>query len=179
MGFNLIIPAIITGILIFFLPLVLVLKKIKTIANAVEEELPEIADLLSSLVGAGLTIDESIYYIAKNYRGHISFLFNYARNMVLDGESLKDSLITVSRMSFCNEFKTLINTILQAEAVGNPISKVLKNMAKTIRSRQRDTIKMRAEKLESNLMIVVFIFLFLPMIALFLLPVIPQLQILF
>jgi hypothetical protein len=48
-----------------------------------------------------------------------------------------------------------------------------------MRENQRDFLKMKAEKLESNLIIVIFIFIFIPVIALFLIPVIPQLQILF
>jgi len=48
-----------------------------------------------------------------------------------------------------------------------------------MRTNQRDLLKIRSERLESNLVLVIFIFMFIPMIFLFLLPVLPQLKMFF
>lgn len=167
------------GISSFFLPYLVALRRIRKITQLVLEELPEIIDLLSALISSGLTINEALYYIAKNYRGHISLLFRHARHKVLEGDSLEKALSEIADMSFCKEFKRFIDAMLQAERVGNPIKRVLNNMSKTVRDDQRDHIKTRAERLEGNLMVIIFIFLFIPMLSIFLLPVIPQIRLLF
>ena len=178
-GKNFLIISISAGIGCFFIPYVIAVKKIGNIKTKVDDELPEIIDFLSSLTGSGLTVDESIYYIAKSYRGHIAYLFGHARNMVLDGCSLKEALLKISRMSFSKGFERLAKTLIRSEEIGNPIKMVLRNMSREVRARERDQIKTKAQRLEGSLMIVIFIFLFIPMISLFMLPVIPQLQLLF
>jgi len=73
----------------------------------------------------------------------------------------------------------VIKILVQAEMIGNPISGVLKDISRVIRTNQRDLLKIRSERLESNLVLVVFIFMFIPMLFLFLLPVLPQLKMFF
>lgn len=176
---NFLAISISAGIVCLFIPYAMVIKKIRGIKAKVEHELPEIIDFLASLTSSGLTIDESIYYIAKNYRGQISFLFGYARNMVLDGSSLKEALLKISRMSYSRGFERLVKALIQSDEIGNPIRTALRDMSREARSRERDEIKIRAQRLEGSLMIIIFIFLFIPMISLFMLPVIPQLKLLF
>jgi pilus assembly protein TadC len=98
---------------------------------------------------------------------------------VFEGLSRDEAFNYIGRISLCNEFKSFIKVIYQAEIMGNPVVKVLKDMSRTYRNNQRDFLKMRAERLESNLIVVIFVFIFLPMLAVFLLPVIPQLKFLF
>jgi pilus assembly protein TadC len=80
-------------------------------------------------------------------------------------------------MSYCAEFYSFIKVIHQSEIIGNPIKDVLKDLSRVYRNNQRDNLKMRAEKLESNLILVIFIFIFIPMLLIFLMPVLPQLKI--
>jgi len=95
------------------------------------------------------------------------------------GYGKKEAYYNIARLSFCNDFKTVIKILIQSDIVGNPIKDVLKDLSRVIRNNQRDLIKMKAERLESNLVIVIFIFIFIPMLLLFLLPVFPQLKMLF
>ena len=134
---------------------------------------------MSSLIKAGLNLDESINYISTNYKGEVSKLFAIAQLRVLEGISKKEAYHKIAKLSFCNDFKTIIKILIQSEMIGNPIKDVLKGLSKAMRDNQRDQLKMRAEKLEGNLILIIFIFMFIPMIFLFLLPVLPQLKMLF
>ena len=98
---------------------------------------------------------------------------------ILEGRSKPEAFNIIARLSFCSEFKNLIKVLAQSEIIGNPVKDILKDLSRVMRENQRNFLKMKAEKLESNLMIVIFIFIFIPVIALFLIPVIPQLQIFF
>ena len=176
---NLIYHALIGAVIIYFLPPQIIKSKITTKSRKIQSELPDVIDILSSLIKAGLSLDEALNYISENYKCETSKLFKRAQVKIFEGSSKADAYYSVARLSFCNDFKTVIKVLVQAEIIGNPVSKVLKDMSKVIRSNQRDLLKISSERLESNLVLIIFIFMFVPTIFLFLLPVIPQLQMLF
>ncbi len=176
---NFILFSIIGAFIFYFLPIEIIKGKINLIKKKISNELPEILDILSSLIKAGLNLDESINYISTNYKGEVSKLFAIAQLRVLEGISKKEAYHRIAKLSFCNDFKTIIKILIQSEMIGNPIKDVLKGLSKAMRDNQRDQLKMRAEKLEGNLILIIFIFMFIPMIFLFLLPVLPQLKMLF
>ena len=131
------------------------------------------------MIKAGLGLDEAIRYISNNYKGEISKLFKSVQIKTLEGCSKKDAYYSIAKLSFCNDFKTVVKILIQSDIVGNPIKDVLRDLSKVIRNNQKDLLKMRAERLEGNLIIVIFVFIFIPMLFLFLLPVFPQLKMLF
>lgn len=176
---NFIWYSIIGAIIIYFLPSEVIKGKINSKSKRIQSELPDIIDILSSLIKAGLSLDEALDYIAVNYKCEISKLFRIAQIKIFEGHSKIDAYYLIGKLSFCNDFKTVIKILMQAEKIGNPISKVLKDMSKVIRNNQRDLLKIKSERLENDLVIIIFIFMFIPTILLFLLPVIPQLKLLF
>jgi len=178
-GNNFLLLAASISLIMFFLPSEILKSKIKRDSKNILNEIPESLDILSSLIKAGLNLDQAINYYSNNYKGEISQLFKIAKIKLYEGKSRKNAYLGIAKLSFCNEFKTIIKIIVQSDTIGNPINKVLKELSKTIRENQRDQIKIRAERLESSLMLVIFIFMFIPMMLLFLLPVIPQLKMIF
>lgn len=176
---NLIFPSLLVAIIFYFLPVEIIKNKILIIRKRIAAELPDIIDMLSSLIRAGLTLDEAIIYISENYKSEVSKLLRILRIKILEGFSKQEAFNFIAKLSFCNEFKNLIKVLSQSEIIGNPVKDILKDLSRVMRESQRDLLKMKAEKLESNLVIVIFIFIFIPVIALFLIPVIPQLKVLF
>ncbi len=169
----------IAAIVAYFIPSEVIKGNINSKSRKIQNELPDIIDILSSLIKAGLSLDESLSYISENYKCEISKLFRLIQVKIFEGYNKNDAYYIASKLSFCNDFKTVIKILIQAEVIGNPISKVLKDMSRVIRDSQRDLLKVKSERLESNLVIIVFVFMFIPTILLFLLPVIPQLEFLF
>ena len=178
-GKNFFILAFFLSLILFLLPAEILKSKIKIISRKILNELPETLDILSSLIKAGLNLDQAANYYSSNYKGEIGKLFKTAQINIYEGKSRKDAYFEIAELSFCNEFKTIIKIIIQSDLVGNPINTVLKDLSRTIRRNQRDQIKIKAERLESSLMLIIFVFMFIPMMFLFLLPVIPQLKMIF
>lgn len=178
-GKNFFMISFIMALILFFLPVEILKSRIKEISGKILNELPESLDILSSLIKTGLSLDQAIDYYSMNYKGEISNLFKIAKTKIYEGKSPGESYFEIAELSFCNEFRTIIKIIVQSDIVGNPINKVLKDLSRSIRQNQRDRIKIKAEKLESSLMLVIFVFMFIPMMVLFLLPVIPQLKMIF
>jgi len=179
LGKNFIYYSFIGAIIIYFLPAEIIKSRIIKKSKKIQNELPDIVDILSSLIKAGLSLSEALDYISKNYDCEISRLFKVAQIKIFEGYKKIDAYYIAAKLSFCNDFKTVIKILMQAEIIGNPISKVLKDMSKVIRNNQRDLLKIKSERLESNLILIIFVFMFIPTILLFLLPIIPQLKMLF
>lgn len=179
LGKNFIFYSFIGAIILYFLPIEIIKSKISSKSKRIQNELPDIVDILSSLIKAGLSLNEALNYISDNYKCETSMLFKLAQIKIFEGYSKMDAYYLIARLSFCNDFKTVIKILAQAEIIGNPISKVLKDVSKVMRANQRDLLKIRSERLESNLVLIIFIFMFIPMIFLFLLPVLPQLKMFF
>ncbi len=178
-GKNFILYSLLAAIIFYILPVEVIKNKILIIRKKVLDDLPDIVDMLSSLIKAGLTLDEAMAYISENYNSEISKLFRIIHRKIIEGHSKPEAFNITAKLSFCSEFKNLIKVLSQSEIIGYPVNDILKDLSRAMRENQRDFLKMKAEKLESNLIIVIFIFIFIPVIALFLIPVIPQLKILF
>jgi len=174
---NLLLYAGLAAAVLYFLPSEIVKGKINAISKRVLNELPDIIDLMASLIKAGLTIDETIVYIFKNLKGEIPGLFKIYNIKILEGATRSEAFDSIGKMSYCSEFFSIIKVVHQSEIIGNPIKDVLKDISRVYRNNQRDNLKMRAEKLESNIILVIFIFIFIPMLLIFLMPVLPQLKI--
>ena len=177
LSINLLLYAALAATVFYFLPSEIVKGKIKNVSKKILIELPEIIDLMASLIKAGLTIDETIVYIFKNLSGEIPGLFRIYNIKILEGATRREAFDCIGKMSYCAEFYSFIKVIYQSEVIGNPIKEVLRDLSRVYRNNQRDNLKMRAEKLESNLILVIFIFIFIPMLLIFLMPVLPQLKI--
>jgi len=176
---NFVWHSLIAAIIIYFIPSEVIRGSINSKSKKMQNELPDIIDILSSLIKAGLSLDEALSYISENYKCEISKLFRLAQVKIFEGWNKVDAYHMVAKLSFCNDFKAVVKILMQAEIIGNPVSKVLKDMSMVIRNNQRDLMKIKSERLESNLVIIIFIFMFIPTVILFLLPVIPQLKLLF
>ena len=163
----------------YFLCLAVLKGRIASRSAKILRELPDVIDLMASLVSAGLTLDESVHYISRNLKGSIGDLFGIYREKILEGKSRTEAFDIIGRISFCTEFRSFIKVLHQSEIIGNPVKDILLDLSRVYRNNQRDFLKMRAERMESNLIVVIFIFIFIPMLMIFLLPAIPQLKLLF
>jgi len=178
-GNNFLLAAVLIAFLLFFVPSEIFKSRIKSISKNILREIPDVLDILSSLIKAGLNLDEAISYYSNNYKGEVSRLFKLVLIKIYEGQRKKDAYNCIAKLSFCNEFRTIIKIIIQADSIGNPINIVLKELSRAIRNNQRDQLKIRSEKLENSLMLIIFVFMFIPMMVLFLLPIIPQLKMIF
>jgi Flp pilus assembly protein TadB len=176
---NLLFVSLTCALIFYLFPSEILKSRINNINNKVISELPDFIDVLFSLINAGLNLDESVKYYALNYSGEIKSLLIIFRIKQLEGFSKKDAYEHIGKMSFCEEFNRIVKILAQSEIVGNPIKKVIRNFSVEIRNNQKDLLKIRAEKLESNLIFIIFIFIFIPMLLIFLVPVFPQIKLLF
>jgi len=173
---NFLVASIILAAVSYLLPTEIIRGRIIKLKNKIYLELSDFIDLLSSLISAGLTLNESINYIIENYKGEIRRLLKIMKIKRMEGFSEKESFEFIAKISFCDEFRNLTTVLIQSEKIGYPIKDVLRDISKDIRNSMKDNLKIKAEKLESNLIVIIFIFIFVPMLLIFIAPVIPQIN---
>jgi len=175
---NFLIYGAIVSAVFYFLPSEILKSKLSLKSKKILKELPDFIDILASLIRAGLTYNDSIIYIINNIDSEISRLFALYHRKILEGLNRAEAFNIIGKLSFCPEFKSLVKLLHQSEVIGNPVKDVLRDLSRVYRNNHRDFLKMRAERLEGNLIVVIFIFIFIPMLAMFLIPVLPQLKML-
>ncbi|MCL6087112.1 MAG: type II secretion system F family protein [Actinobacteria bacterium] len=176
---NFIIISLIGAFMFFLLPSEILKSRLNSIKNKVLIELPDFIDVLFSLINAGLNLDEAVKYFVENYKGEIRNLLKIFKIKQFEGFSKKEAYEHIGKLSFCEEFNRVVKVLAQSEIVGNPIKDILRGFSVEIRNNQKDQLKIKAGRLESNLIFIIFIFIFIPMLLIFLVPVFPQIKLLF
>src|SRR3972149_5258890 len=108
---NFILYSFVGSIIFYFLPLEIIKSKISSKSKRIHNELPDIVDILSSLIKAGLSLDEALNYISNNYKCEISRLFKLAQIKIFEGYSKMEAFYLIAKFSFCNDFKTVIKIL--------------------------------------------------------------------
>ena len=103
-GNNFLLLAALISLIMFFLPSEILKSRIKRVSKNILNEIPESLDILSSLIKAGLNLDQAINYYSNNYRGEISKLLKIAQIKLYEGKSRKSAYLGIAKLSFCNEF---------------------------------------------------------------------------
>lgn len=102
--------------------------------NALELALPDFLLLVSSNVKAGMPLDQAMWYAAKPEFGLLSKEVKNIIKRSFSGESLEDSLNTLSMRFDSKTFTRTITLIKQASATGGEVAAVLESTASDVRN---------------------------------------------
>lgn len=176
---NLILFYLLCPLVGWILPGFLLERKIKNKRKEILLELPDVVDLLSSLMEAGLSFDSAVDYLTKHYSGLVSDLLKKANLHIAVGKARREAFLSIAQASFTEELAVVMRVIFQAEVNGNPIKEVLKGLAKLQRENQFNSTRRRAEKLGAKMTLVTFAFFLPPMFLIYIMPFLPNLLAIF
>lgn len=166
------------GLLFYILkvmPTANIQKQILLRKEEIERRMPEFLELLSSITASGLNISEALNKVCFNSVGVIEREFSKVLlESKLNGGDWRKAM---EDMAFKNDIEILsdvISDILISHEKGTPISSVLKQTADTARKLKINAILEKAKKLSVKIIIPMVIFNFLPIMVLFMLPLIWQ-----
>lgn len=142
----------------------------------IEKELPEILDLLSVCVGAGLGFNQAIQYITEECEGELVREFAVVLKETNLGESRREALMAMSERCPVQELQMFVSVVLQAEELGLPLKDVLASQAEEVRVFRKMRIEEKAQKLPIKMMLPLVIFIFPCIFILLLGPAIPTIM---
>ena len=134
--------------------------KIRIRQKSIELQLPDVIDLLSVSVEAGLSFDAALLKVIERAKGAlVDELTNVYREMQM-GRPRRDALKALNDRTNANGIKTLTAALIQAEQLGISIKNVLNSQSKSLRQQRRQRAEEKALKAPVKMMIPLVIFIF-------------------
>lgn len=132
----------------------------KARAREIEETLPEILDLLTISVEAGLGFDAALLKVAEKGHGALAAEFMRVLQEIRMGRPRRDALRDLAGRSRVDDLKNFIAALVQADQLGIPIGGVMRSQARQIRTKRRQRVEEQAQKAPVKIMIPLVLFIF-------------------
>ena len=121
-------------------------RKIRARGFAMTLQLPDVLDLLTISVEAGLGFDAALAKVVEKMEGPLVNEFNQALAEVRMGRTRRDALRDVANRADAQPISNFIGAIIQAEQLGVPIAKVLQIQSNQLRVQRRQRAEEAAAK---------------------------------
>lgn len=129
-------------ILAIFLPRNYLTSKVKVREKAIRNSLPDVIDLLSVSMTAGLSFDASVKKVTEKMSGPFVNELKIMYNELQMGRPKREALKRLGECSDVPELKTFVSAVIQADQMGIPIKNILAVQSKQLRLER----KMRAQE---------------------------------
>jgi len=127
---------------------------------AIKQDLPDVLDLLAISVEAGAGFEYAVDVATRHFDSPLAReLARALREMEL-GLNRKDALQNLKRRTDVPELSNFVLTLIQADALGMPIGRVLHSQAAEMRSKRRQWAREKAGKLPVKIMFPLVLFIF-------------------
>lgn len=130
----------------FFLPDLWLSSRVSDYRSALRRALPDMLDMLTISVEAGLGFDQAIAKIVRNTSGPLAEQFGRMLQEVQAGVSRSDALRHLAQRTEVPELNGFIMSIVQAEVFGISVSSVLRTQAAEMRLKRRQFAEEAAQK---------------------------------
>jgi tight adherence protein C len=134
--------------------------RIKQRKLSIQRQLPEVLDLLSVSVEAGLGFDAALQRISGHATGPLIDEFNAAYREITLGRPRAEALRNFEQRCGLEEVKSFVSAIIQAEQLGISLKNVLKSQAQQMRLLKRQKVEEKAMKAPVKIIIPLVFFVF-------------------
>jgi tight adherence protein C len=145
----------------FFLPDVMAYNTGTKRSLELDQTLPDAIDILNLCVESGLTFQASMAQVSSILEGPISDEFARVLRQMQLGQSMIASLQDLSARNNNDDLSRFVSVIIKADKLGIPISSVLHEQAREMRSKRRDRAREQAQKVPVKILMPVML-CFLP-----------------
>lgn len=153
-----------------FIPFAYLNSLIRQRQNIIVKQLPEVLDLLSISVQAGLSFDGALRKITERMTGPIIEEFKRMQQDVRMGSPRARALQAVAQRCDVEDMYLFITSVVQAERLGTSMGRTLINQADNMRERRRQRAKAAALKAPIKMLFPLILFIFPAMFVVILVP---------
>ncbi|OQB25555.1 MAG: Bacterial type II secretion system protein F domain protein [Firmicutes bacterium ADurb.Bin182] len=146
--------------LVIVVPRYYLKSRIKARQSAIRDQLPNLMDMLSVSIEAGLGFDAALLKITENSKGPLTDEFLRVHREIQMGKSRKDALLAFAQRSNVEELKTFASAIIQSEKYGTPVKNVMKTQSQQLRVTRRQRAQEKGAKASVKMMLPMLIFIF-------------------
>ncbi len=127
---------------------------------AMEKQLPDMLDLLSVSVEAGIGFERALQHVTENLDGPLIDEISVTYREMSMGLSRKQALTLLGERCAVEDITTFTSAVIQAGQLGISIRNVLKLQAAAIRRSRRNKVQEKAAKVSTKILIPMLIFIF-------------------
>lgn len=135
-------------------------SSIKNRKRLMEQQLPDVLDLLSVSVEAGLGFEQAITHIIGNMEGPLIDELTVSSREMSMGRSRKDALTLLGERCDIEEIKSFAGALAQASQLGISIKNVLRSQSSAMRQARRAKVQEKAMKVSVKMLFPMVAFIF-------------------
>jgi tight adherence protein C len=135
-------------------------RKMQQRSDAIVRDLPDVVDLMAISVEAGLGFDQAMASACSTVASPLTEEFSLTLKEMELGLSRADALRNMKRRTDVADLSNFVLVLTQADALGMPVSRVLRAQAVELRNKRRQWARERASKLPVKIVFPLAIFIF-------------------
>ncbi len=152
----------------------MLMSKVTERTDKLENNMPDVMDLLTVCVSAGLSFDQALSYIVENSTGVFVDELTITQREMFYGRPRAQALSDLAKRCNVDSLKSFVSAVTQADTLGIPIANILKTEADNIRMQHKQKIEEKAAKLPVKILIPMVVFIFPVMFIIILGPAVPN-----
>lgn len=133
---------------------------IKQRRDQVQRSLPDVLDLLTVSVEAGLGFDSAMLKVVEKMPGVLAQEFQRVAQEVSIGKSRRESLKDMAARTGVADLNSFVSALVQAEQLGTSMGKVLRVQSKDMRYKRRQRAEEQAMKAPIKILFPLILFIF-------------------
>ena len=138
-------------------------RKVRDRTTAMERDLPDVLDLLTIAVEAGLGLEQAMEAACADMTSPITEELARTLQEMSLGLSRSQAFENLRERSESQDISSFVAVLTQADALGMPIGRVLRSQAEEMRARRRARAREKAAKLPVKILFPVMLFILPPL----------------
>lgn len=130
----------------YFFPLLWLKQKVDDRRKQITKQLPDVMDLLTISVEAGLGFDAAMARVTEKYHNALASEFSRVLNEIRLGRPRSEALDDMGKRNKVDELNTFVQAIIQSEQLGVGIANVLRIQSEEMRRRRRQRAEEQGQK---------------------------------
>jgi len=134
--------------------------KVEDRKDSILKDLPDTLDLLAISVEAGMGFEGALDIVCQHFSSPLAEEFKRTLKEMELGLSRRDAFHNLKRRTDVPELSNFILAVMQADALGIPIGRVLKTQSTEMRNKRRQWAREKAAKLPVKMLFPLMLFIF-------------------
>ena len=135
-------------------------RRVNKRREMMERQMPDVFDIISVNVEAGLGFEQAILHVIKNFEGPLVDELTITSREMSMGRSRREALQLLVTRCNIDEMKTFTGAVIQAGKLGISLKNVLRTQAQAIRQSRRAKIREKAMKISVKMLLPMVAFIF-------------------
>lgn len=158
-----------------YMPFLILSRKIKSRRHSMSRDLPDVLDLLTVSVEAGLGFDGALHKLSEKMKGALVEEFTRMLNEIRVGVPRRSALLAMAARCNLEDVSVFTTSLVQADQLGVGIGNVLRVQSAAMREKRRQKAQEAAMKAPVKMLLPLVLFIFPSIFVILLGPAVIQL----